>query len=75
MERMTVNDLRGKYADVFGEGTNGRNKQWLIKRIAWRMQANVEGDLSKSLSAVARAVTGSHWSGHRFFGLPQGTAK
>lgn len=47
MERMTVDELRGKYADVFGEKTNGRNKQWLIKRIAWRMQANVEGDLSE----------------------------
>ena len=28
----------------------------------------------KSLSAVAKAVTGSHWSGNRFFGL-QGGAK
>jgi hypothetical protein len=146
MERMTVDELRGKYADVFGEKTNGRNKQWLIKRIAWRMQANVEGDLSerarrramelandadlrvtpprepkieeklpvvtrgvqiasdnrlplpgailkreykgrvvrvkvlldgfefegeryKSLTAVAKAVTGKHWNGYHFFNL------
>ena len=47
MERMTVDQLRGKYAEVFGEQTNGRHKQWLIKRIAWRMQANAEGDLSE----------------------------
>ena len=47
MERMTVDQLRAKYAEVFGEPTNGRHKQWLIKRIAWRMQANVEGDLSE----------------------------
>ena len=38
MERMTVDQLRAKYADVFGEQTNGRHKEWLIKRIAWRMQ-------------------------------------
>lgn len=146
MERMTVHELRGKYADVFGEKTNGRNKQWLIKRIAWRMQANVEGDLSerarrramelandsdlrvtmprepkteerlpdvtkrvqiagdnrlplpetilkreykgrtvrvkvlvdgfefegeryKSLTAVAKAITGKHWNGYHFFNL------
>ncbi len=147
MGRMTVNQLRTKYADVFGESTNGRNKRWLIKRIAWRMQANAEGDLSerarrramelandadlrmtpprerkpapaaeeqtvavtkpvaattnllpgtvlkreykgqtiratvladgfeyegeryKSLSAVAKAVTGQHWNGRLFFGL------
>ena len=43
MERMTVDQLRGKYAEVFGEPTNGRHKEWLIKRIAWRMQANAEG--------------------------------
>ena len=47
MERMTVDQLRAKYADVFGETTNGRHKEWLIKRIAWRMQANAEGDLSE----------------------------
>lgn len=147
MERMTVNQLREKYDEVFGEPTNGRHKQWLIKRIAWRMQANAEGGLSerarrramelandadlrvtmprpkktalktiavvdpipakpllnthllpgmvlqrvykgatirvrvldkgfefegeryKSLTAVAKAVTGQHWNGHQFFGL------
>jgi hypothetical protein len=140
MKRMTVDQLRDKYTEVFGEGTNGRHKEWLIKRIAWRMQANEEGDLSerarrralelandadlrmtpprnqqppisttpsnsdkrlplpgtlitrqykghtlevkvlhkgfefegevyKSLSAVAKAVTGTHWNGFHFFGL------
>lgn len=147
MERMSVNQLRERYAEVFGEPTNGRHKQWLIKRIAWRMQANEEGDLSerakrralelandadlrvtmprtikpsagaeartisvptkiqpstqlppgmtlqrvykgdtirvkvlaegfecegqryKSLTAVAKAITGKHWNGHHFFGL------
>jgi hypothetical protein len=39
MERMTVDPLRARYAEVIGEGTNARNKQWLIKRIAWRLQA------------------------------------
>ena len=47
MERMTVDELRRKFAEVCGESTNGRNKPWLIKRIAWRMQANVEGGLSE----------------------------
>ncbi|WP_425619080.1 DUF2924 domain-containing protein [Anatilimnocola sp. NA78] len=147
MQRMTVDELRGKFAEVFGEATTGRNKEWLIKRIAWRMQANAEGGLSerarrramelandadlrvtaprqrrsidgadertktvpakiaaathllpgtmlkrdykgrtirvivlddgfecegeryKSLTAVAKAVTGKHWNGFHFFGL------
>lgn len=147
MQRLTVDELRSKYADVFHESTNARNKVWLMKRIAWRMQANAEGDLSarakqrafeiandadirtmppkpakisidaesrtvaksttvkphaellpgmklqreykgqrvsvlvinggfefqgeryKSLTAVAKAVTGKHWNGHHFFKL------
>ena len=36
-----------KYAEVCGEPGRSRNKQWLIKRIAWRMQANLEGGLSE----------------------------
>ncbi|MDP1798220.1 MAG: DUF2924 domain-containing protein [Planctomycetaceae bacterium] len=147
MEGMTVDQLRTKYAEVFDEPCRSRHKQWLIKRIAWRMQANEEGDLSerarrramelandadlrmmpprqpkategaaertktvsttmraatallpgtvltrdykgqtvratvladgfechgqryRSLTAVAKAVTGKHWNGHHFFGL------
>lgn len=155
LKRMTVKELRSRYAEVFGEATRSGNKDWLWKRIAWRMQANAEGDLEerarrlraraeelandadlrvrrppsapeksqpspkalttaqkvefngqagelmpgtvltrpykgrtievkvvdpngrfecdgevyRSLSAVAKAVTGSHWSGKLFFGL------
>jgi Protein of unknown function (DUF2924) len=47
MKQMTVDQLRKKYAQVFAEPTNARHKDWLIKRIAWRMQAKVEGDLSE----------------------------
>jgi len=47
MREMTVGQLREKYAEVFRETTTARNKDWLVKRIAWRMQANVEGDLSE----------------------------
>lgn len=47
MQRMTIGQLRAKYADVFGEPTRSRHKEYLIKRIAWRMQANAEGDLSE----------------------------
>jgi hypothetical protein len=47
LQRMTVKQLREKYADAFGEETNANNKAWLIKRIAWRLQALAEGDLSE----------------------------
>ena len=47
LPRLTVADLRCRYAQVFGETTRVGNKAWLIKRIAWRLQALAEGDLSE----------------------------
>ena len=148
--RMTVGQLREKYLEVFGEPSRSGNRDFLFKRLAWRIQSLAEGTLSerarrraeelardadlrttlprppkpregastttvalpapravtahdrlplpgtvltrtyrgrrveakvlpqgfeyegqvyRSLSAVAKAVTGSHWNGHLFFGL------
>ena len=47
MKQMTVPELRDKYAEAFGEATTCRNKGHLIRRIAWRLQANEEGGLSE----------------------------
>ena len=47
LQRLTVKELRAKYAVVFGEATNANNRGWLLCRIAWRIQANIEGDLSE----------------------------
>lgn len=146
LRSLTVAELREKYSAVFGEESRSRHKDFLRKRIAWRLQANEEGGLSeralrraeelaneadlrtlapkgdrgdsigrtsvrsfkpshdrrlpmpgavltreyrgrtvsvtvlddafeyqgtlyKSLSAVAKAVTRSHWNGMLFFGL------
>ena len=147
LPRLRGSELRARFAAVCGEPTPSHNKVWLVKRIAWRLQAQAEGDLSgrarqrvaelaadadlrlsappsdamtatpnqlpalrvpaddrlprpgtiltrrykgrtlqvevlergfafdgqvyRSLSAVAKAVTGSHCSGHFFFGLTE----
>ena len=47
MKKMTVAELRQKHAQTFGEATTSRNKEHLIRRIAWRLQANEEGGLSE----------------------------
>jgi hypothetical protein len=44
---MTTGELREKYLEVYGEPARTRNKPFLIKRIAWRIQALEEGDLSE----------------------------
>ena len=47
LTHMGVSELRGKYAELFGEPTRTGNKTWLVRRIAWRLQAMAEGDLSE----------------------------
>ena len=46
LQRLGVAELRARYAGVFGEPTTSGNKPWLVKGIAWRLQANAEGGLS-----------------------------
>jgi hypothetical protein len=144
LENMTPAELRARWREVFGEETRSGNRRYLVKRLAWRIQANAEGDISErarrraerlandadlrlrppktmrlgdeehvsggvdsedlrlpipgtvlareykgktvrvtvlddgfdyagefysSLTAVAEAITGSHWNGYHFFGL------
>lgn len=151
LQRMTVAELRGQYLELYGEETKSRNRTWLFRACAWRLQELAFGGLSerakqrakeivresdvrprrrdvvpplpgtnakviafepepvsndpvpgtvitreykgheirvrvldegyeydgqpyRSLSAVAKAVTGSHWNGRAFFGLKKGGA-
>jgi hypothetical protein len=145
LERKSTGQLCERYAELFGESTRTRHRTYLIRKIVWKLQALVEGDLSerarrraeelargtelramppkstaatpaaaavthaaiatdvrlpapgtaivrqykgralqvlvlpdgfefegqryKSLSAVAKKITGSHVNGYRFFGL------
>lgn len=47
LRAMNVGELAARYREVFGEETRSRNKDWLWKRVAWRIQALEEGDLSE----------------------------
>lgn len=151
LQGLPIRDLKEEYRRVWGEPARSNNRQHLVKRIAWRLQALQQGDLPerarrraleiaddadlrvrppdgglppvhvgevrterflasrdcrlplpgtilrreykgrkvqvtvldsgfryggkvyKSLSAVAKAVTGSHWNGYGFFGLDPST--
>jgi len=141
LSEMTITQLRERYSELHGEPTRSGNRDYLVRRILWREQAQAEGGLEeqlarirtkakvlardsdlrvkapepkrtrevavphdarlplpgswltkqyrgrtirvrvlrqgfeyagerfKSLTAVAKAVTGSHWNGRLFFGL------
>jgi hypothetical protein len=47
LARLRMRELRGKFAELFGEATLAGNRTWLTKRILWRMQALALGDLSE----------------------------
>ena len=45
--RMRTDELRERYNEVFGEESRTAHKQHLVRRIAWRLQALAQGDLSE----------------------------
>lgn len=47
LRHMTVGQLKDRYRDVFGEASRSNHKQFLFRRIAWRIQANAYGGLSE----------------------------
>ena len=47
LKRLSVSQLQARHAELFGEATTARHKTWLIRRLAWRLQALAEGDLSE----------------------------
>ncbi len=47
LRHKTVAQLQNRYLEVFRETSRSNHKQFLIRRIAWRLQALAEGDLSE----------------------------
>ena len=46
LRHMTTAQLKDKYIEVFGEESRSNHKQFLFRRIAWRIQANAWGGIS-----------------------------
>ena len=47
LRKLKTSELRTRYRDVFGERSASFNREHLFRRIAWRLQAEAEGDLSE----------------------------
>ena len=47
LQQQSTGELRRKYFDLNGDATNTRNRTWLIRRIAWLIQAQETGGLSE----------------------------
>src|SRR5437879_5219094 len=46
LRNLKIPVLKKRYMELFGEESKSSNKQFLFRRIAWRLQANAEGGLS-----------------------------
>ncbi len=47
LELMKAVQLKKRYEQLFGEPCRSCKKTYLVRRIAWRLQANAEGGLSE----------------------------
>ena len=42
-----MRDLQKRYQELFGAATKSRNRDYLVKKLAWKIQERAEGGLSK----------------------------
>jgi hypothetical protein len=52
----TVGELRVKYLELFGQPSRSNHKQFLFRRVAWRLQALAYGELSEQARQRALAL-------------------
>ncbi len=53
---MNVAALQQRHKELFGDGPVSAHRQFLFRKIAWRMQADREGGLPDSARELARAI-------------------
>ncbi|MCA9253675.1 MAG: DUF2924 domain-containing protein [Phycisphaerales bacterium] len=56
LRNMNVADLRKRHNELFGEPNRSGNRQYLFRRIAWRLQAQAEGELSERAKRRAQEL-------------------
>ena len=56
LQKMTAGELRQRHQELFGEENRSSNRQYLFRRIAWRLQALAEGGLSERAKLRAREL-------------------
>ena len=56
LRNLKIPVLKERYQELFGEPAKSSNKQFLFRRMAWRVQANAEGGLSERARARAAEI-------------------
>ena len=47
LKQMTTSELADRYKELHGQPVRTRHRAYLIRKLAWRIQANAEGDLTE----------------------------
>lgn len=47
LSELTIGQLAAKYEKLFGEKCRSRNRRYVYRRVAWKTQADDEGELSE----------------------------
>ena len=56
LRHMTTAQLQLKYRELFGQASHSNHKDYLFRRVAWRLQAVAEGGLSERAHEYARQI-------------------
>src|SRR5260370_37962516 len=56
LRQMTTAQLQLKYRELFGQPSHSNHKDYLFRRVAWRMQAVAEGGLSERAPQHGREI-------------------
>jgi uncharacterized membrane protein len=74
---MEPRELRQRYREVFGENARATQKQQLIRRIGWKLQALAQGDISEAARTRALQIAQDGQVGIRLPSalVPIGTGK
>jgi hypothetical protein len=56
LRHMTTAQLQVKYHELFGQRSHSNHKDYLFRRVAWRMQALTEGGLSERARQYAQEI-------------------
>ena len=65
LNRMTIEELRSKYQDVLHREAPSGHRDFLIRKIAWGIQANEYGGLSEAALRRAEELTAGLGAGQR----------
>jgi len=57
LRQMTTAQLRLKYQELFGQASHSNHKDYLFRRVAWRLQALAQGGLSERARRFAQQIT------------------